>query len=1095
LQTQITPNNKLASFGTIGLLFLAGIAGMVFLLPAAHAASATVALSATSGTVGGAIIITGNGFNSGSPIEIYSTSGTSSVSWFTTNLPVVPNNCGGAFSGAYGGIGTGNSLFVNSGAAACLTTTATGMFETTVNIPALPGGANTIVVSDGTNTVSTSFTITPSISIAYTGTHFGYPEQTISAVISVTGFGSGESVAVTTTAFTTTSFTCNTGSTLTGGTAASGLVSGTSAGTATCGPTATAYADTTGGSKSVTATGATSGLTASTTVTIKPWAAFYDSSGGLTTYSFVGTAPTSLLIEVHGMPAGTVAANSITVGGVATSHASFTIGSSGAVGGAGGQIIVSPTGNVPFGQANVVVAGNTFSYAAGNIAIASGTWGGVVISSIIGTSGTSTGVASIDASSYKPGAVTASKTSSAPAQNQIGFFGYGFVAPTTTCTGNSGGVISIATPTGVTFSSGPTFFAGTGSGSPAHSPDCNGAFFATAGLGDTPWSTAAAPTTAVSYSPTVSQAPNAPANILSPSFGITPWTTGLSSTVDYTTLNANFAAHGFSPNAILTMTIGGSAAGATCTATGNGACTTTSIVTSTVPDLAGGPQNVVISDSLSGQSVTTTGGATYDPRITGTGPASCSTTCTLNIQSGPSGSTTIIRTGTGFGVHGLLGNTAYRFVWNGQTGLYFGFTTTATGGIPVPGVQIVIPSDTSGLHIIDIQTASGFGTSSIYGGTLVGDYFDNDAGLTTTQNTQFGDMLFSESTSLIATPTVANVGGSVGLTGSGLAANTLYDLGVTQAGTGAGAVASVSVPPTVCPTTNIGVSVQTNPAAPTSIAGFFTSTSTGTVPGSTSLALTDIPTVKGLEQGTLYCVYSQTAASFGGSTASGVAEFELQANANLNMTSAPSGHNVVLSAHALAPSTGYDVLFAPYACGNSGSICGTVVGAILSNAQGAGSGTFTVPSTIQTSAGSQPVSSGSGYTIELQSVGSSSVALASPPTVTVGSASSTTCQSTTCMTVSGSSSTVTIGGNKAIQTSFTNNSNAPVTAIIYAVVHNAAGQTVYYTTATITAPAGGSATAYNVLFGLPSGTYSVTIFATTTSGVAISSASTVSVTL
>ena len=31
------------------------------------------------------------------------------------------------------------------------------------------------------------------------------------------------------------------------------------------------------------------------------------------------------------------------------------------------------------------------------------------------------------------------------------------------------------------------------------------------------------------------------------------------------------------------------------------------------------------------------------------------------------------------------------------------FTSTATGGIPVPGVQITIPSDTSGLHIIDIQ--------------------------------------------------------------------------------------------------------------------------------------------------------------------------------------------------------------------------------------------------------------------------------------------------------------------------------------------------------------------------------------------------------
>jgi len=58
MQTHITPNNKLASFGTIGLLFLAGIAGMVFLLPlnSAHAASPAVTLSTiTSGVETAAI--------------------------------------------------------------------------------------------------------------------------------------------------------------------------------------------------------------------------------------------------------------------------------------------------------------------------------------------------------------------------------------------------------------------------------------------------------------------------------------------------------------------------------------------------------------------------------------------------------------------------------------------------------------------------------------------------------------------------------------------------------------------------------------------------------------------------------------------------------------------------------------------------------------------------------------------------------------------------------------------------------------------------------------------------------------------------------
>jgi len=70
-----------------------------------------------------------------------------------------------------------------------------------------------------------------------------------------------------------------------------------------------------------------------------------------------------------------------------------------------------------------------------------------------------------------------------------------------------------------------------------------------------------------------------------------------------------------------------------------------------------------------------------------------------------------------------------------------------------------------------------------------------------------------------------------------------------------------------------------------------------------------------------------------------------------------------------------------------------------------------------------------------------------------------------------------------------------VTAVVYAVVHNSAGQTVSYSTATLQLAAGATGIAYPVLFGLPSGTYSVTVFVTSTSGVAISTSQTVSVTL
>jgi len=167
---------------------------------------------------------------------------------------------------------------------------------------------------------------------------------------------------------------------------------------------------------------------------------------------------------------------------------------------------------------------------------------------------------------------------------------------------------------------------------------------------------------------------------------------------------------------------------------------------------------------------------------------------------------------------------------------------------------------------------------------------------------------------------------------------------------------------------------------------------------------------------------------------------------------------------------------------------------LLANANGAGSATFTVPSSINSATGIQTTANGQSYTVELQPVGGTTAAIASPPSLIVNSVS-TSCNSTSCVAASSPPTTTTIGNNKAVQTSFTNNSNAPVTAIVYAVVHNALGQTVLYTTATITAPAGGSATAYDVLFGLAPGTYSVTVFATSTGGTAISTTYTTSVTI
>jgi hypothetical protein len=583
---------------------------------------------------------------------------------------------------------------------------------------------------------------------------------------------------------------------------------------------------------------------------------------------------------------------------------------------------------------------------------------------------------------------------------------------------------------------------------------------------------------------------------LSPSFGITPWLDTSKSaisatTVDYTTTTETFKVHGFGATDTLTTTIGAVAmvSGGTCTG-GNapvaGGCTT---LAGQVPDLAAGKQNVVVTGSVTAQSVTATGAVTYDPivnfagypAIGGAGPAA------LNVVQGGTGSTTILRTGTSFGAHGLTANTAYSVVWNGAGGTVVGtFTSTSTGGIPVPGVQITVPADISGIHVVDIQPTASIGTSAIFASTnVVGDMSLSDSidtgGLGATYASNYGDLLFNSLTSLVATPTVANIGNVITVSGNGLGSSTLYDLGVSQAGGGT-AILSSTNPPNSC---SFGSAFP--PSFPNQILGQFTSTSGGGVPAGAGLTLTDTPTYAGNEQGTLFCAFAYTAANFGTATATGIAQFELQASGTLNMTTAPAGHNVIVTAHALAANTAYNIVF-NYAVNSAGTTyTGTVVGAVLTSASGAGTSTFTVPG----------VATGSN-TVELVRVGATGltgVALANAPTFTVGQSVTQGCQTTSCLTI-GSPSQTTIGGTKFVQALFTNTSNGPVTAIVYAVVHNAAGQTVAYSTATLNnVPAAGSSTAYNALFGLAPGTYSVTIFATSTSGTAISTSTPVSVTI
>jgi hypothetical protein len=194
---------------------------------------------------------------------------------------------------------------------------------------------------------------------------------------------------------------------------------------------------------------------------------------------------------------------------------------------------------------------------------------------------------------------------------------------------------------------------------------------------------------------------------------------------------------------------------------------------------------------------------------------------------------------------------------------------------------------------------------------------------------------------------------------------------------------------------------------------------------------------------------------------------------------------VTLSGTGLCPSQAYNVIF-NYVT-NGVTFTGQTVSAFVTNTVGSGTGVFTVP------AATIPGS----YVIQLQRLSPTTLlgVLNVAPTLIVVGGSVQTCNTTSCFTVSGTVTKDTKGSLTGLDATFTNAATTSVTGIVYAVVHNSLGQTVYYTTATITPAASGTATAFLVLSGLPAGTYSVSVFATDTGGNAISVSTTTSVTL
>jgi len=87
-------------------------------------------------------------------------------------------------------------------------------------------------------------------------------------------------------------------------------------------------------------------------------------------------------------------------------------------------------------------------------------------------------------------------------------------------------------------------------------------------------------------------------------------------------------------------------------------------------------------------------------------------------------------------------------------------------------------------------------------------------------------------------------------------------------------------------------------------------------------------------------------------------------------------------------------------------------------------------------------------------------------------------------------------GQRCYQVTFKNNVAAPIIpALVFFVVHNSAGQTVLMSLATVSFDASATASAYPLVYGLSSGTYNATVFATNSGEIGISSPTFVSFTV
>jgi hypothetical protein len=105
------------------------------------------------------------------------------------------------------------------------------------------------------------------------------------------------------------------------------------------------------------------------------------------------------------------------------------------------------------------------------------------------------------------------------------------------------------------------------------------------------------------------------------------------------------------------------------------------------------------------------------------------------------------------------------------------------------------------------------------------------------------------------------------------------------------------------------------------------------------------------------------------------------------------------------------------------------------------------------------------------------------------------CSSDDCWFVFATPTYAQLGYYSSMEIQYTSGLNATATGIVLMVVHNSLGQTVEISTSVLQLAAGANGTAYEIAFGLESGTYSGTFFVVSTSGTAMSTTTTASFTV